>query len=142
MVLNLNSRWDNDMSTPDLIDSCATTSFSKHVPEHLTVALTMKRIPDIHKVKSWTHLFRPLIEGKKKHDIRDMRERDYKVGDILFLQEFDMAAGRYTGHYAEAVITYITDKQTPCAFSSSVLDRDFAILSVEIRDVGAEEWAD
>lgn len=96
---------------------------------------------DLHEVKSWTHLFRPLIEGKKKHDIRDMRERDYKVGDLLLLKEFDMAKGEYTGHYAEALITYITDKEVPCAFSSSVLDRNFGILSLQIRDIGAEDWA-
>lgn len=95
----------------------------------------------IHEVKSWTFLFRALVSGQKKHDIRDMRERDYKVGDILMLKEFDMATGQYTGHYAECRITYITDKATPCAFSSAVLDRDFAILSLDVVDVGAEEWA-
>lgn len=87
----------------------------------------------IHEVKSWTHLFSALASGQKKHDIRDMRERDYKVGDLLILNEFDMTTGNYTGRKAEVEITYITDKMTPCAFSSSVLDRSFGILSVDLR---------
>ncbi len=95
----------------------------------------------IHQVKSWPHLFQPLIDGQKKHDIRDMTERDYKVGDIMVLNEFDMATGKYTGRAAEAVITYITDRSTPCAMSSTVLERNYGILSLEIRDVFAKEWA-
>ena len=85
-----------------------------------------------HKVKSWTYLFSALCSGEKKHDIRDMRERNYKVGDELILQEFEQTSGKYTGREATALITYITDKNTPCAFSSAVLDRNFGILSLKI----------
>jgi hypothetical protein len=89
--------------------------------------------PD-HKVKSWTFLFEALLCGIKKHDVRDMTERDYKVGDIMLLEEFDPSTGEYTGRTALYRITYITDKNTPCAFSSAVLDRDFGILSLEPID--------
>ena len=91
-----------------------------------------------HVVKSWCYLFEALTSGRKKHDIRDMRERDYKIGDHLVLNEFDNTRGEYTGRQQLAKITYITDKQTPCAFSSAVLDRNFAILSLEL--IGKVEY--
>lgn len=84
-----------------------------------------------HTVKSWSYLFQAIKSGAKKHDIRDMRDRNYKVGDILILQEFDQTIGQYTGDEMPLEITYITDRNTPCAFSSSVLDRDFGILTLQ-----------
>lgn len=87
-----------------------------------------------HRVKSWTHLFQAIMTGEKTHDIRDMRERNYKVGDLMTLQEFNFMTGEYTGREQLVMITYITDKNTPCAFSSSVLDRNFGILSIEKID--------
>ena len=86
-----------------------------------------------HKVKSWSHLFQAIVAGGKKHDIRDMRDRDYKLGDMITLQEFDIVKGKYTGREADVKITYMTNRDTPCAFSSSVLDRNFAILSIELK---------
>lgn len=106
----------------------------KAIAEHHAAQRKVRSSTTIHRVKSWTHLFEQIITGSKKHDIRDMRERAYKVGDILHLQEFDMAKGVYTGRSAETRITYITDRLTPCAFSSAVLDQHFGILSLELVD--------
>ena len=87
-----------------------------------------------HIVKSWTYLFDAIASGKKTHDIRDMTERDYKVGDTMGLRRYDMGKGEYTGEKATVLITYITDNKTPCAFSSAVLDKKFGILSVKLLD--------
>lgn len=92
------------------------------------------REPVLHIVKSWSYLFTEIALGNKRHDIRDMRDRDYQVGDLLNLEEFDMASGAYTGLSLTMRITYITNRDTPCAFSSSVLDRNFAILSLAPLD--------
>jgi hypothetical protein len=91
-----------------------------------------------HVVKSWTYLFSAIIAGIKFHDVRDMRERDYKKGDQMILREFDMSTGKYTNRWARVEITYITDKQVPCAFSSAVLDRDFGILSIKLLEHGED----
>ena len=87
-----------------------------------------------YEVKSWPWLFSKMIEGSKKHDMRDKRDRDYEVGDVMKLREFDPRSGTYTGRSALFRITYITDNVTPCAMSSSSLDRNFAILSVDLLD--------
>lgn len=86
----------------------------------------------VHHVKSWTFLFQAIKLGVKTHDIRDKRDREYKVGDFLELNEFDMAAGKYTGDTLRCEVTYITDNETPCAFSSAVLDKNFAVLSIRV----------
>lgn len=84
-----------------------------------------------HNVKSWTWLFEAISSGAKKHDIRDMRDRDYRIGDTMTLHEFDQIKGEFTGRKHDVRITYITDRQSACAFSSAVLDRNYGILSVE-----------
>lgn len=86
----------------------------------------------VYEVKSWTYLFDAIKSGLKKHDIRDMRDRDYKVGDIMVLHRFDQIKGEYTGETLDVKITYITDRNVACAFSSAVLDRNFGILSFQL----------
>ena len=63
--------------------------------------------------------------------MRDLKDRNYKVGDILNLQEYDPFTGMYTGDEMRMKITYITSRDTPCAFSSAALDKNYCILSLE-----------
>lgn len=103
--------------------------------------MELKTTPAGHKVcydyevKSWPWLFGPMCAGQKTHDMRDKRDRDYKVGDRMLLREFDPRTGQYTGREAAAMITYITDNVTPCAMSSGALDNNFCILSVSVIDL-------
>lgn len=85
-----------------------------------------------HELKSWAHFFDAIKSGKKKHDLRDLADRDYRVSDVLKLRRYDNINGRYTGEELYARITYITSEVTPCAFSSAVLKRGYAILSLEL----------
>lgn len=84
-----------------------------------------------YNVKSWVPFFQAFKRGEKKHDMRDLKDRDYQVGDILFLEEYDPFKGEYTGEVLRMKITYITSNKTPCAFSSAALDKDYCILSLE-----------
>jgi len=84
-----------------------------------------------HIVKSWPKYFEPMLKGIKKHDMRNMKDRSYSVGDTMTLQEFDPFEGKYTGRTADFRITYKTNRETPCALSSAMLDDNAVILSVE-----------
>jgi hypothetical protein len=84
------------------------------------------------EIKSWPQFFQPIVDGFKKHDMRDKTERDYCVGDVLRLREYDPFEGEYTGRYQDVEITFITSNDTPCAFSSACLDKKAAILSFEL----------
>lgn len=88
-----------------------------------------------HVVKSWPQFFQLMIDGKKKHDMRNLKDRDYKVNDTLLLQEFDPFTGEYTGREARFLITYMTSTKTPCALSSAMLDDSGCILSLELLAV-------
>lgn len=73
-----------------------------------------------------------MLDGVKTHDLR-IDDRNYQVGDILELREYDIDTGTYTGRGCHMEITYITGRgpgQSPCAFSGAVLHRDYVILSV------------
>lgn len=85
----------------------------------------------LHEVKSWAHFYDAIAEGRKLHDLRKM-DREYNVGDILVLKRYDNINGKYTGEEQRVEVTYITSNKVPCAFSSSALDRDYAILSLKL----------
>lgn len=93
------------------------------------LAKTYKRNPRVHQVKSWVPFFQAIKRGDKLHDLRK-DDRGYEVGDQLMLHEYDQVAGRYTGDRLCVDVTFITDRRTPCAFSSAVLPSDYCILSI------------
>jgi len=84
-----------------------------------------------HELKSWVGLFQPLFDGSKTHDLRVM-DRDYKVGDICWVREYNPTTKEYTGRDMYYEITYITSNQhSPCAFSPYALHEAMAVLSVK-----------
>jgi hypothetical protein len=88
-----------------------------------------------HIMKSWVGLFEPLSLGLKKHEFRVM-DRDFRVGDLCRIREFEPVARKYTGRYLEYEITYITSaKHQQCAFSPNALHPGMAVLSVKILKI-------
>ena len=64
-----------------------------------------------HELKCWPRYFEPLIQGKKTAEIRK-NDRDFKVGDVLHLREWDpqgKADEHYTGRFAFRTITHVLD---------------------------------
>lgn len=85
----------------------------------------------IHDLKSWVGLFDPILKGDKTHDLRVM-DRDYQVGDICLLREYDPILKTYTGRECRTQITYITSsRHQECAFSPFALHAATAILSIK-----------
>jgi len=85
-----------------------------------------------YRVKSWNHFFEAIKRGDKTHDLRDLKDRDYKIGDVLTLRDYDPFTGTYSGDEVNVEITYITSATTPCAFSSAALASGYAILSIKL----------
>lgn len=83
-----------------------------------------------HELKSWSPFFQAFKRGDKRHDLRDDTDRHFQVGDIAILQEYDPFKGQYTGEELEMEVSYITGRETPCAFSSAVLAKGYVILSL------------
>jgi hypothetical protein len=60
-------------------------------------------------------------------------DRDFRVGDLLRLREFDPTSQQYSGRELFVEVTYITSADVPCAISRRALHADFAILSIKVR---------
>ena len=85
----------------------------------------------IHHLKSWPQFFRPIRDGSRTHELR-RNDRDFAVGDLLVLHEYDPEAQRYTGAECEVEVSSITSLKQPCAVSEDALHPDFCILSVRV----------
>jgi hypothetical protein len=85
-----------------------------------------------HVLKSWVGLFEPIINGVKTHDLRVM-DRDYQVGDICLLREWEPMGRTYTGRECLVEVTFITSsRHGECAFSPMTLHPASAILSIRL----------
>jgi hypothetical protein len=83
-----------------------------------------------YELKSWSEFFEPILLGKKTHDLRRADDRNFEVGDVLLLREFNPQSSTYTGRELLVEVTYITSAKHPCALSEASLHRDFCILSI------------
>lgn len=90
-------------------------------------------------LKSWSHWFQDIKAGIKTYDLRDMNDRDFHVGEIIRLREYEQFEGKYTGEELDAEIMYITSKDTPCALSSLALDKDCCILGIRVVETADKE---
>ncbi|MEW4424853.1 ASCH/PUA domain-containing protein [Enterococcus hirae] len=60
----------------------------------------------IHELKILPEYFETVTSGRKRFEIRK-NDRDYKVGDLLYLREWN--GENFTGDSYKAEVTYITD---------------------------------
>lgn len=85
-----------------------------------------------HELKSWVGLFEPIARGEKTHDLRVL-DRDFKVGDICKLSEWNAVLREYTGRSVLVEVTYITSaKHQACAFSGFALHEAMGVLSIKL----------
>lgn len=61
-----------------------------------------------HDLKTWSEYYQAVVEGDKTFEIR-VNDRNYNVGDILILKEYDPVKQIFTGREIEKVVTYLTD---------------------------------
>jgi len=61
----------------------------------------------LHELKTWPSAFSAVLASIKTHEVR-INDRDFKVGDLLNLQEYDIGKTAYTGRFLVVEVTYIT----------------------------------
>lgn len=74
-----------------------------------------------HPLKILPEYFNEVVSGNKKSEIR-YNDRNYRVGDILSLKEWD---SRYSGRHVEVRITHILDDE-------DFLQNGYVMLSFEL----------
>ncbi len=62
------------------------------------------------ELKVWPEYFRALVAGTKNFEVRkNDNDRDFQVGDLLILREWDSDKGEYTGAKLMRTVHYIFD---------------------------------
>ena len=67
-----------------------------------------------HNLKIHPKYFKDIREGRKRFEIRDAKDRHFKVGDRILLEEYipsSSTGGKYTGCAEDIEITYVTTYQ-------------------------------
>jgi len=61
-----------------------------------------------HKLKIWPLFFADVRDDRKPFEVR-WNDRDYEVGDVLRLREWNPLLREYTGRETRKLVTYIAD---------------------------------
>ncbi len=86
---------------------------------------------DCHSLKTWPEFFEPLLEGRKKFEVR-VNDRDFQVGDYLWLREFDATKEQYTGRELVKRVSYLLD-------SPNFLGLSLGYVALSLDDVGESQ---
>ena len=65
-----------------------------------------------HYLKTLTNFYQDIESGKKNFEVR-FNDRDFKVYDMLYLQEF-IPPSTYTGREIRKEVTYVLDNPDYC----------------------------
>ena len=94
------------------------------------------RAQGVHELKCWKQFYAEVEAGRKTFEIR-WNDRDYCVGDVLLLKEWDHLADGYTGRELRRTVTYITDWEQKRGFVVMGLKDDTAIRAARGEAVKA-----
>jgi len=61
-----------------------------------------------HELKTWPSCFAAVQAGSKPFDVRE-KDRDFQVGDVLLLREFDPESEQYTGNTVTRWVSYVLE---------------------------------
>ncbi len=98
---------------------------------------------EIHQLKTWPKYFEAVRRGTKLFEIREA-DRDFRIGDILLLMEWDPHTADYTGQsFTTGPIVYIALgepflPQATCVLGLSAPTPERVIEWKPARDIG---WA-
>ncbi len=80
---------------------------------HSTLPIEIDPSLDVdHELKTWTTPFGDVLAGRKRHEVRTTRDRQFRVGHRLLLREWDRQYDRATGRTAIVEVTAITKPGT------------------------------
>lgn len=81
--------------------------------------------------KAWPEIFEKVLSGEKQFDLR-LADREYRVGDILVLKEWNPKTKEYTGRTLEKEITFVLEtKKLPFWPDEEVNQKGFTVMSLK-----------
>lgn len=85
-----------------------------------------------HELKTWPEPFQAVSDGRKRYEIR-RDDRGFRVGDVLFLREWDPNTGDYTGREVARHVEYVTPG------GAWGLPKDLCVMSLSARAARARK---
>ena len=83
-----------------------------------------------HKLKCWPTYYQSIKEGTKTFELR-RNDRDFKVGDTLYLQEWSPTFNEYTTREQICRVTYILPHLPTAGCAATFgLNDGFVIMSI------------
>ncbi len=83
-----------------------------------------------HELKCWPKYFEAILSNDKLFEVR-LDDRDFQLGDILQLREWEPDARRYTGRQLSRRVTYILRATGKLNSPSSALRLGYVVMSIE-----------
>jgi hypothetical protein len=80
------------------------------------VTSSYKRANVTHDLKCWPVYFHFVLDLRKQFEIRETRERNFQVGDVLWLREWEPVGEFFTGRECHRLVTYLTDYEQKPGF--------------------------
>lgn len=63
----------------------------------------------VHNLKTWPEMYQAIVDGRKNFEVR-LNDRDYKVGDVLILWEWDPFTSKGSGRGITRKVTFVLDE--------------------------------
>jgi len=86
----------------------------------------------VHELKTWPTFYQAIVDGIKPFELRN-DDRDFQVGDVLLLREFDLNVQKYTGRKACRLVTYKLESASFCGIENGWCIMGLGILPPEIK---------
>ena len=93
-----------------------------------------------HELKTWKQYFTATLEGRKPFDVRVDDGREFAVGDVVWLREYDRAEGVYTTRELTARISYVLDlveAPLPSGFRDEVKQTGYRVVVLGLAGIKA-----
>jgi len=86
----------------------------------------------IHELKCWPEYFEPLRDGRKRFEYRN-NDRQFIVGDLLRLREFNGSTQQYTGREATVQVDYIMNGEHFAYLTPGYVIMSITKVSLEVK---------
>lgn len=80
-----------------------------------------------HRLKTVNPYFQECFNGTKKFEVR-LNDRDFKIGDTVYLQEYDAETNTYSGNELRCSILYILENYP-------ALQKGYIVFSIQINQI-------
>lgn len=80
----------------------------------------------VHELKTWPEQFADVKYGSKRFEIRK-NDRNYHVGDILLLKEYDPETKLYSGNSCKVEVTFCMT-----TFPCKLVEEGSAVMSIKL----------